>query len=457
VYRTDGARPALAPAGCPCGSGYLSVDDHTGSVLAPFEVLWNDDDADRYRYRGWAAERPKRYLAGAVAVGTIDQVLLSALMVGHAHMRATALLRHLLVIDEVHASDAYMTRTTESVLAHHVAAGGHALLMSATLGAAAKNRLSRLTGERPVIPPLGDAIRAPYPAIVHREPDQKELRVALPTPDRPSASASTCCQRSIVPAAIAGKALHAATNGARVLVIRNTVRDCVATQQAVEDLATESCSGALLFRCATIPAPHHARYARSDRQLLDAAVEASFGKDSPPTGCVAVATQTVQQSLDLDADLMVTDLCPSDVLLQRIGRLFRHTRKRPAGFEEARVIVLVPSERDLEWLIGRDGTAHGDHGFGTVYDDLRVLEATWRQLEKTSVIEVPAMCRRLVEMATHPEALARIVHDLGGAWNLHARKQEAIRLSHGRLADLGLIDRGVPFDQVRFPSGELQQ
>ncbi|MEZ4454914.1 MAG: hypothetical protein R3B09_36020, partial [Nannocystaceae bacterium] len=114
--------------------GYLRVDEQEGTRLPGFEVLWNDDPRQRYRYRGWAAEGSKRYLAGAIVVGTIDQVLLSTSMTSHAHLRATAASRQLLVVDEAHASDAYMNRLLEEVLAFHLAAGGHAFLMSATLG-----------------------------------------------------------------------------------------------------------------------------------------------------------------------------------------------------------------------------------------------------------------------------------------------------------------------------------
>ncbi|MEX1366313.1 MAG: CRISPR-associated endonuclease Cas3'', partial [Nannocystaceae bacterium] len=121
--------------------GYLRVDDKEGRRLPGFEVLWNDDRDAGQRYRGWAAEHPKRYLAGAVVVGTIDQVLLSTLMVSHAHMRATCAARHLLVIDEVHASDDYMIALLEAVLRFHIDARGHAFLMSATLGSSARGRL----------------------------------------------------------------------------------------------------------------------------------------------------------------------------------------------------------------------------------------------------------------------------------------------------------------------------
>ncbi len=85
-------------------------------------------------------------------------------------------------------------------------------------------------------------------------------------------------------------------------------------------------------------APHHSRYAKTDRQLLDKAIEAAFGRGGASGGCVAVATQTVEQSLDIDADLLITDLCPIDVLLQRIGRLHRH--KQPSGSWLGLVVTL---------------------------------------------------------------------------------------------------------------------
>ncbi len=120
--------------------GYLRVDDQEGQLLTQFDFLWPDADQRKNRHRTWAAENSKRYLAGSVVVGTINQVLLSTLVVGHAHLRATSLSRLYLVVDEVHASDTYMTTLLDRVLAFHLALGGHALLMSATLGTAAQAR-----------------------------------------------------------------------------------------------------------------------------------------------------------------------------------------------------------------------------------------------------------------------------------------------------------------------------
>jgi CRISPR-associated endonuclease/helicase Cas3 len=437
--------------------GYLPLDDGPeGRRLAPFETLHPDDEAFRCRFRRWAGEHPKRYLAGAISVGTVDQSLLSALMVSHSHLRATAMLRQFLVVDEVHASDAYMTEILREALRFHLAAGGHALLLSATLGAgAAANLIGAALSSRLKLPPLAGAIGVPYPIVTTvvgggRYPARVELMSESP----PKTVNVEIMSAAGDFAAAASRALAAALAGARVLIVRNTVGDCVATQIELERIAGERNAADRLFALNGIPAPHHARFAREDRVPLDGRLEDCFGKNSR-SPCVAAATQTVQQSLDLDADLMLTDLCPLDVMLQRIGRLHRHDRgARPEPFRAPRVIVLVPADRDLTPLIGREGAARGEHGFGTVYDDLRVLEATWRALETYQTLEIPAMNRRLVEAATHPEALKAIVAELGGPWKKHAQKCDGESIASRRLANLNAVDRDQPFADCRFPSSE---
>lgn len=426
--------------------GYLEVDGVEGqrSLLSRFEVLWNDDDADRFRYRGWAAENTKRYLAAPIAVGTIDQVLLSSLRVSHAHLRATSLLRQFLVVDEVHASDAYMTKLLDVVLRRHLQAGGHALLMSATLGSYSRSQFLE-----EILPTFSEATRVPFPAISHKA-DGVEVRGTV---SERAKTVRVGLQPAIgSPQAIAAMALDAATRGAKVLILRNTVRDCIATQKAVENLAREEGLDELLLTCNGSASPHHARYAREHREALDRAIEAAVGKERPSGGRVVVATQTVQQSLDLDSDLLLTDLCPIDILLQRIGRLHRHERLRPAGFEEARTLVLVPSRRDLEHLIRKNGSASGGHGFGTVYPDLRILEATWRSIEQKPVWTIPEDNRFLVEFATHPENLASIVNELGEAWERHAMFVEGSIAAIRGLASVNTYSWDRPYTEQPFPS-----
>jgi CRISPR-associated endonuclease/helicase Cas3 len=434
--------------------GYLRVDDADGERqrLPSFDVQWPDQD--RYRYRGWPAENAKRFLVGCIVVGTVDQVLLSALMVNHAHLRATALLRHLLVVDEVHASDAYMVRVLENVLARHLASGGHALLLSATLGGEARQRLLDPTGRVQGLS-LADAIGTPYPLVSYQSQSAGCISVTAGGASRDIHLTTQPWMSE--PALVAEAARDMAARGAKVLVIRNTVRDCIATQMELESLTGLKGEDHLLFGVGDHPAPHHARFARVDRHLLDKAIEESFGGNRRAGGLVCVATQTVQQSLDLDADVMLTDLCPADVLLQRIGRLHRHDRSRPVGFAEAAAVVMVPECRDLEKLIRDDGTVTPHHGLGSVYADLRIMEATWRLFEAHVVWAVPAMNRTLVENCVHSEVTSMIGEQAGARWRQHGIQVEGRLRAQARLAQLNLVDWSVPYETMSFPDSSSQR
>ena len=142
--------------------GYLKVADSEGKRLPHFEVLWSDNPNESQALRRWPAENAKRFLAAAIAVGTIDQALLAALQVKHAHLRAFTLARSLLVVDEVHASDTYMSEILARLIKNHRLAGGHVLLMSATLGASAR-QLYLSNSRTPS--PLSETINYPYPCL----------------------------------------------------------------------------------------------------------------------------------------------------------------------------------------------------------------------------------------------------------------------------------------------------
>lgn len=431
-------------------SGYIKVDAVEGTPLPHFNVLWPENKRDILRERGWAAEHPKRYLAGAIVVGTIDQVLLSTLQVNHAHMRTAALLRHFLVVDEVHSSDAYMSKLLDRVLDVHLAAGGHALLMSATLGTATRYHLAFKSADK--IPEPREAQQISYPLITHVDAQRNEPE----TIHAASSGYQKVVQAEVNSIAedtneIAQMAANFAEAGARVLVIRNLVKDCIKTQQALEEiLGAES---EVLFQVNEVPAPHHSRFAPEDRKRLDQQIEQYFGKQSGHTSKVAVATQTVEQSLDIDADLLITDLCPMDVLLQRIGRLHRHKRQRPEEFETARCVVLTPQNRDLSTAIDHEGRgSKGTHGLGTVYQDLRVLEATWEILEDNQweAWQIPEHNRVLVERSTHPEILKDIVQQAGEEWDSHQQYITGQAFADRQIPELVGIDFHKPFAKEGF-------
>ena len=418
--------------------GYLKVGDISGHRLQDYEVWWEDSQDATVRNRRWAAESAKRYLAAQIAVGTVDQAMMAALKVKHAHMRAACLSRNLLVVDEVHASDTYMSRILKSLLDTHLGAGGYAVLMSATLGSAARRQwLSTGRFHSDDAPPWDAALKSPYPSVSVRTGSGESMAAVGENHQGKNVNIVALPNMNNF-GAVAERALQAARDGAKVLVIRNTVAYAAGTQQAAE----QSVAGAdrsLLFACNETPALHHGRFATDDRGLLDHAVEERLGKERPAGGIVVVGTQTLEQSLDIDADLLITDLCPVDVLLQRIGRLHRHQRDdRPAGYETPTCEVLLPEGEDLSPLLKRRADRNGLGPHGYVYEDLRVLEATRRLIGDNAKWSIPAMNRELVEKATHPAALGIIVEELGEDW-----KEHAIRLAGGEIADWQVANNAI--------------
>ena len=259
--------------------------------------------------------------------------------------------------------------------------------------------------------------------------------------------------------AVATLAMGAARNGAKVLVIRNTVGYAIGTQQAVED-GTETDESGLLFDVDGITTLHHGRFAVEDRRLLDRRVEELLGRERSAGGRVVVGTQTLEQSLDIDADLLMTDLCPVDVLLQRIGRLHRHPRdNRPEEYKTPRCLVLTPEGTDLSPLLARVANANGLGPHGFVYADLRVLEATRRLIAQNGEWSIPKMNRELVERATHPEALERIVLELGDEWRVHANSLEGGQIADGLTARNAIISRDKSFftDNREVIFGDMEE
>ena len=458
--------PSDAPVVVRALPGDEAADGATKVMHADYQVFWSDDPGDELAARRWSAEGPKRFLAATIAVGTIDQALLGALMVKHAHLRQALLARSLLVVDEVHASDAYMTTLLEQLLKAHLACGGHALLLSATLGAAARTRylnLGAAQARRLVTPPLEVALALPYPAIGTRRGDSAATIAIDGNPLQKTVHWQTL---DIIdsPARIATLAVDAAALGARVLVVRNTVPAAVATLREVEQLNTLR-GGDWLFTVAGVSTLHHSRFSRQDRRLLDAEVQVQLGKHRAAIhGRIIVGTQTLEQSLDIDADLLITDLCPMDVLLQRLGRLHRHQRpsgaypndRRPDGFIQTRAWVLTPAGDDLTPLLKRSRHGLGpmimkNQGMQGVYIDVRALEATSRLIKTRPEREIPKENRELVERATHPQAMDAIAAEMGGDWPKFGQDYEGNVGARASLGHLQALAYGEPYLNLNFP------
>ena len=415
--------PKLRPNVVLAVPGYLKADGDTGtrdnaSTLARPEVLWPDSPDAEAAYRRWAAEHPKRYLAAAVAVGTIDQALLSALQTTHSHLRAVSLLRTFIVVDEVHSSDTYMTRILETLLDRHVRAGGHAMLLSATLGVESRQRFLHPPAPGDVFEPptFEKSIKSPYPLLSdHRGSTDLSNRSPGNRPIR-SKNVTLHTRPMIRDAkAVAEAAAEQVERGSKVLVVRNTVDGAIATHSALVEILGERHPA--LFRLNGVPCPHHGRFAADDRKRLDEEVNRQFGKGSPVEARVLVGTQTLEQSLDICADYLITDLCPVDVLLQRLGRLHRHGRRRARGFETPRALVLCPEDHDLSRMFSRSRISR--HGLGSVYPNLLCIDATWEVLRLRNEWIIPRDNRWLVEYCTNSRKLRERAEERGGAWLEH--------------------------------------
>ena len=260
--------------------GYLHANGDEGKQRPSFEVQWPDIEDNKPLY--WAAEHSKHYFAGAAVAATIDQFLLSTLQTKHAHLRGSVLLRSLVVVDEVHASDPYMRTLLKKALQRHLAVGGQAMLLSATLTQdmrmellAAAPQPRRAKGSGAVVP----AASGPAPELT---PYPLLSAPGLSQPCKPG-NCRKHITHTLLPLmrnaqAVAELAAEAAKAGARVLVLRNTVRQAVATQHALE--AILRAEHPALFRCQNVVSMHHGGYALADRKALDAAVGRQFGKSA---------------------------------------------------------------------------------------------------------------------------------------------------------------------------------
>jgi len=291
----------------------------------------------------WMTNRLTSPLSDGV-VGTIDQLLTMALQSRHVALRHLALAGKVVVIDEVHSYDAYMNVYLERALAWLGASKVPVIMLSATLPSDQRQRLiAAYEGKRNSVerksswrqepgsaarPVKGThKARTPYPAVTFTRSGVTRTQAVEHT------GAST--RVTVEPlgdddADIIGLLRESLERGGCAAVIRNTVKRAQKTYRAlVAEYGVQNVTLA------------HARFLARDRADLDAGLLARFGPggSSRPQRHIVVATQVIEQSLDLDFDLMVTDIAPTDLLLQRIGRVHRHEREREEAVSTPRCFV----------------------------------------------------------------------------------------------------------------------
>jgi CRISPR-associated endonuclease/helicase Cas3 len=379
------AQPSLALA-----HGRAALHDlFQGSILA--KATDAEDELDdgaptaSSQCAAWLADDRRRVFFAHVGVGTIDQAFLAVLAARHAPLRLFGLSRKVLVVDEAHAYDPYMAEELDRLLMFHAMLGGSSIILSATLPLDRRAGLLKAFAAGlqapPVIPQATDyplmTIAGAAAGVEHHAEMRAALRRDLPVRRLDGMSEA-------VDALVA-----AARAGACGIWVRNTVDDARAADLALREAGIE-------------PTLFHARFAMGDRLAIQKNVLAWFGKvstaeDRAPGGLgrVLVATQVVEQSLDLDADVMVTDLAPIELLIQRAGRLRRHPqRTRPAGLSAAELWVVSPppvSEPGKAWAADPE-----IGGTQFVYEP-HILWRSARVMFAAGKISVPDGVRSLVE------------------------------------------------------------
>ena len=303
------------------------------SVPRPAGIGWDEEEARTSRTASakrrrradlailaWFNGRKKTMLADFV-VTTVDHLLFEAMRAPHLAMRHLGLSRKVVVVDEVHSYSTHMNVYLDRALTWLASYGVPVVLLSATLSEArctalvdAYRRGLRLAaGEQ--VPTTPETVRTPFPCLVTASAGCPEV-VPTASGRRSTARIERLGRDDLVPL-LEG----ALADGGCALIVRNTVRRAQETYELLRERFGEDVS------------LNHSRFTVGDRLAKDKDLLDRFGPPRAsrrrPHRAIVVATQVVEQSLDVDFDLLVSDLAPIDLVLQRMGRLHRHDRPRP--------------------------------------------------------------------------------------------------------------------------------
>lgn len=373
----------------------------------------------------------KRGLLAPFAVGTIDQALMAVMNVKHGFVRAFGLAGKVVILDEVHTYDAYTGTLLDALVALLRELGCTVIILSATLNQERRQQLlstQELTSQGY---PLISAV--PTGQVPHEYPlegdasQQIELRLLEQEQE-----------------AIA-QVLERASQGQQVLWIENTV---VEAQERYLDLASRASE--LGLACGLL----HSRFNVIDRQKIEDHWVNLFGKEGWPIrgeqGRILIGTQVLEQSLDIDADFLVSQFAPSDMLLQRLGRLWRHTGTPRPTKAHREAWLLAPK---LDIAVAMPQTAFGSSAH--VYSPY-VLCRSLEVWQDKKAIDLPFDIRPLIEqtyvLRDESGDMARWLYELDNGTS-RRKGRKALR----QLARVGLAEDGktLPESQAQTRYSEI--
>ena len=297
----------------------------------------------------WFSGRKQTLLSDFV-IGTVDQLLMAALKQKHVMLKHFGLSGKVVVVDECHAYDAYMSKYLDMAIQWLGIYKVPVIILSATLPAKRRAELVEAYVGRG-LKCIDDAWKSSlaYPLLTYTEKNFVKQKALSFSGEQKEISVKTIYRDEVT-----ARAGYAAERGGCVGVIVNTVRKA---QEIAAELQSAFPKAEVIIM--------HAQFIMTDRAKREEQILKRVGKHSTPESrrrLIIVGTQVLEQSLDLDFDLMITELCPMDLLLQRTGRLHRHNRVRPQGLETASCFVLDETDDSFdsgsaaiygEWLLMR--------------------------------------------------------------------------------------------------------
>lgn len=343
---------------------------------------------------GFLHQSNKRAFLGSMSVATIDQILMGVLGIRHQFVRSFGTRKSVLILDEIHSFDAYMMGLIEQVLKGQHQAYSSAILLSATLPRGLKEKLlSSYTG---------NSQSNAYPLISHTDLSAHTQELTLPKQETNKiVSIKTWFSDNLLPTKTQFQQINDwILQGAMVGIICNTVKDA----QRLYHQITAS------FPSLTVDL-FHARYTFNDRKKLEDKALKDYGKDAQRSGRLLIATQVIEQSLDLDFDVLISQIAPIEFLMQRMGRLWRHDRTntslypRTDAVKAPLFITLLPGT-----IITEDTTAeqlkHHFQGSGYVYQNTRLLYRTEQYITPLKELAFPECYREAIDYVHDEQAIA---------------------------------------------------
>ncbi len=394
----------------------------------------------------WLSDNRRRALLANVGVGTVDQALLGILPSRFSTLRLFGLSDKVLIVDEAHSYDPYMQRELEALLKMQARLGGSAILMTATLPLA--TRQSYVKAFQDGLEVEAEELHAGHYPGIHLV-GRGKLSTGAVSPF--GESVRTVDVRRLREQDSAIEVLTSAANcGAACVWVRNAVDDAI---DAVLALRQNGVPADLL----------HARFALVDRLGREQELLSRFGKNGiGRKGRILVATQVVEASLDLDFDVMVSDLAPIGSLIQRAGRLWRHMGKRPKKDRPVHTPTLHVVSPDPDKVEGEDWLRDVLGRGSWVYR----LDEQWRTakalFDKGAIVS-PCGLRELIEAVHCEDKMAQVPQALQDA-ELSAEGNERAQSSIARgnvvETESGYVvgTRGAVSNDALFPTrlGEPQ-